>query len=252
MLIQKAPMIIAVFNLKGGTAKSTTTLNIGDQLASRVTQVTLVDMDGQRSLSHALGMDGKSPTVVDWVSNNDGAQELLPFDSQIQHLSLIPGDISIYTITANKDIFGPALKSLAVKTGIVLVDCPPALSIPSCQAIAAADHVLIPTLCEPASFKGLADAITLIRNTDGDKPIQVIRTRHKPRLVMTREADDMLVDASIEMGFQLMHTAIPENVAVSESFDAQKPISQYSKRSKAALAYKRLAKELRQVWGSKR
>jgi chromosome partitioning protein len=66
--------------------------------------------------------------------------------------------------------------------------------VASVQAILSSDRVLVPTLCEPAALKGLAEAVELIRDEDSQKPIEVLRTRYRPRLVLTREADDMLVD----------------------------------------------------------
>lgn len=56
---------VAVFNLKGGTGKSTTALNLGAAMASPKRRVLLIDVDGQRTLSFGLGMDGQTPTALD-------------------------------------------------------------------------------------------------------------------------------------------------------------------------------------------
>jgi chromosome partitioning protein len=54
---------VAIFNFKGGTGKSTTTLNLGASLATSKRRVLLIDLDGQRTLSFALSMDGQQPTA---------------------------------------------------------------------------------------------------------------------------------------------------------------------------------------------
>jgi chromosome partitioning protein len=56
---------IAVFNFKGGTGKSTTALSLGAALAASKLKVLLIDLDGQRTLSFGLGMDGKQPTTLE-------------------------------------------------------------------------------------------------------------------------------------------------------------------------------------------
>lgn len=61
---------VAVFNLKGGTGKSTTALNLGAAIASPKRRVLLIDLDGQRTLSFALGMDGQTPTALDWLTSS--------------------------------------------------------------------------------------------------------------------------------------------------------------------------------------
>ena len=61
----------------------------------------------------------------------------------------------------------------------------------------------------------------------------------------------MLIEASEDMGFRLLHTAIPENVALAESIAQQQPISQYSPKAVGAVAYRSLAKEVSKIWGLK-
>ncbi len=48
---------IAFFNQKGGTAKTTSTLNVAAALVERGKRVLVIDMDPQASLSMAVGVD---------------------------------------------------------------------------------------------------------------------------------------------------------------------------------------------------
>jgi chromosome partitioning protein len=238
---------ISVFNFKGGTGKSTTALNLGAALASPKRRVLLIDLDGQRTLSFGLGMDGQEPTALDWLNSKEAIAPLL---SQVKHLSLIPGDVQMFRLSADADIFTPALSRL---TGfdIALMDCPPSLGVVSVQAILASDRVLIPTLCEPAALKGLSEAVELIRGERAEIPIEVLRTRYRPRLVLTKEADDLLIEAAVELGYRLLHTVIPENIAVAECIAQQQPILEYAPKSSGTRAYQSLAKECIKYWGTK-
>jgi chromosome partitioning protein len=235
---------VAVFNMKGGSVKTTSTLSLGAVLA-RSHSVGLIDLDGQRTLSFGIGMDGAEPTALDWLT--EGAKGL-PLETQVKGLYLVPGDIGMFRLSADKDLMEPALKGLKV-LDLYLMDCPPSLSVASVQAIMAADRVLVPTLCEPAALKGLAEAIELIKGETPDKPIDVLRGQYDSRLVLTREADEMLIDASEDMGFRLLHTTIPKNIALAECIGHQQPISVYAPKSTGALAYKSLAKEISKIWG---
>src|SRR3712207_4318891 len=49
--------IIGFFNQKGGTAKTTSTLNVAAALAERDQRVLVVDLDPQASLTMATGID---------------------------------------------------------------------------------------------------------------------------------------------------------------------------------------------------
>jgi chromosome partitioning protein len=241
---------VAVFNFKGGTGKSTTALNLGAMLAELGLKTLLIDLDGQRTLSFGLGLDGQVPTALKWLKSKT---DVAPIATQMKNLSLIPGDIGMFRLTTNSDLFAPALdKLIPLDYKAILMDCPPGLGIAAVQALLSSDRVLVPTLCEPAALKGLSEAVDLIRGEDQQKPIEVLRTRYKPRLVLTKEADDLLIESAEDLGYRLLHTTIPENVQVAESIAQQKPVSEYVRSSSGAKAYKSLAKECVKLWGLKR
>jgi chromosome partitioning protein len=235
---------VAVFNFKGGTGKSTTALNLSAALALARQQVLVVDLDGQRTLSFGLGLDGQTPTALDWLTSS---QNFVPLATSTKNLSLIPGDIGMFRLTADTDLFTPALNQL-INFDVMLMDCPPSLGVASVQAILASDRVLVPTLCEPAALKGLSEAVELVRGENADIPIEVLRTRYKPRLVLTREADDLLIASAEDLNYRLLHTVIPENIQVAESIAQQQPILEYAPKSVGATAYKSLAKEVAKLW----
>jgi chromosome partitioning protein len=240
---------VAVFNFKGGTGKSTTALNLGAALAKSKYKVAVIDLDGQRTLSFGLGMDGNQPTALDWLTSQEA---IAPLPTAVKNLSLIPGDIGLFRLVAEQDLFTPSLNHLIpLGFNVTLMDCPPSLSVASVQAILSSDRVLVPTLCEPAALKGLSEAVELIRGENTSIPIEVVRTRYKNRLVLTREADDLLIESAEDLNYRLLHTTIPESVQVAESIAQQQPILDYASGSAGAVAYRSLAKECIKLWGLK-
>ncbi|MFP4410000.1 ParA family protein [Coleofasciculus sp.] len=233
---------VAIFNFKGGTGKSTTALNLGASLATSKRKVLLIDLDGQRTLSFGLGMDGKQPTALTWLG--EGAAS--PLETGIKNLWLIPGDLGMFQLEANSDLFTPALSKLN-GFDTCLMDCSPGLGAASVQAILASDRILVPVICEPAVLKGLSEAVQLIREERPDVPIDVLRVRYRPRLVITKEADELLTEAASELGYQLLKTIVPDNIAVAEAIAHASPVTTYSSRSSGAKAYKTLAKECLEI-----
>lgn len=234
---------VAVFNFKGGTAKSTTTINLGACLATSKRKVLLIDLDGQRTTSFGLGLDGDLPTALNWLNND----EVQPHLTNTKNLWLIPGDLGMFQLETEDDLFTPALTKL---TGfdMCLMDCSPGLGVASVQAILTSDRVLMPVICEPAVLKGLSEAVELIREERPDVPIDVVRVRYRPQLVITREADNLLSEAAEELNYRLLKTTVPENIAVAEAIAHQQPVTAYSSRSSGAKAYKALATECLGVW----
>lgn len=234
---------VAIFNFKGGTAKSTTVLNLGACLATSKRKVLLIDLDGQRTLSFGLGLDGDIPTALNWLSGG----EIQPVETKTKNLWLIPGDLEMFQLEADADVFTPALAKLN-GFEICLMDCSPGLGVSSVQAILSSDRILIPVICEPAVLKGLSEAVQLIREERPDVPIDIVRVRYRPRLVITKEAEDLLTEAAPELNYRLLKTTVPENIAVAIAIAHAVPVTAYASSSTGAKAYKSLAKECLEVW----
>ena len=234
---------VAVFNFKGGTAKSTTALNLGACLATAKRRVILLDLDGQRTASFGLGLDGSEPTVLDLLVND----KINPIITSVKNLWLVPGDLDLFNLKAEEDLFTPALSRLK-DFDLCLMDCSPGLGVASVQAMLSCDRLLVPVIGEPAVLKGLSEAVQLIREERPDVPIDVLRCRYKQRLVVTKEADDLLLEAAPELGYRLLKTTVPENIAVAEAIAHQQPVSVYASKSSGAKAYRALARECWESW----
>jgi chromosome partitioning protein len=234
---------VAIFNFKGGTAKSTTTLNLGANLATSKRQVLLIDLDGQRTLSFGFGLDGDLPTALNWLIEG----KVQPVPTKTKALWLIPGDLGMFQLEADTDLFTPALAKLS-GFDVCLMDCSPGLGVASVQAILSSDRILIPVIGEPAVLKGLSEAVQLIREERPDVPIDVLRCRYKSRLLVTKEADELLAEAAPELRYRLLRTVVPENVAVAEAIAHSLPVTDYAPNSTGALAYRALAKECWEGW----
>jgi chromosome partitioning protein len=242
-LLQAATMLkVAIWNLKGGTGKSSTAQNLGAELAAAQFKTVLIDLDGQRTLSESFGMDRATPNVLDWLEGK--GQPLL---TEVEKLYLVPGDIGTFQLSSEDDQLRQALNRLK-GFSVCLMDCPPSLGAPTVQAIWNADRLLLPTLAEPASLKGLKEAVELIREERPSLPIEVLRTRYKPRLVISRDSVEQLMKGEQQDYYEVLKTPIPENVAIAEAFSHQMPVREHAHSSVGAEAYKLLAQELIQGW----
>ena len=72
--------IIAVHNQKGGVGKTTTTTNVGFELARKGYKVLLADLDPQATLTSALGVTDPEETVFSALQGAvDGKETRLPW-----------------------------------------------------------------------------------------------------------------------------------------------------------------------------
>jgi chromosome partitioning protein len=247
---------ITVFTFKGGTGKSTSALNIADCLARKGNRVLLADLDSQRTLSAFVGKDSlPEGHALDWLSGK-AIEPICLDDAKPQRLWIIPGCFHVNQVDLSaRNVVAAGLKSLTTSHAFdyVILDCATGLTPLNVQAVLAADRILIPTLSEMASLKGLAETAMLIRGDaeNADKPIDVIRTRHRAQLKLTKKSDSLLIEGATEIGFNLISVVIPENIQVAEAGDSGLPVSRFAKRSRGALAYEAMTTEMRKLWGKK-
>lgn len=178
--------IVSVINYKGGVGKTTVTANIGSELASRGKKVLLIDLDPQTNLTFSfLKVDDwrkkyeKDSTIKYWFDSIiDGSQPAPTFKDLIvdyngigiicSHLGLIDVDIELAaglsagTERQHKNNFIKTysyikneLINLNSNYDVVLIDCPPNLSIVTKNALLASDFYMVPAKMDYLSTLGI-------------------------------------------------------------------------------------------------
>lgn len=174
---------VAVMNTKGGVGKSTLVLAIAETLSVKHKKnVLVIDSDAQASVSsmlmtiaHLHGLQQNGKTVVDFLVNQvlqnkstpwsefvvrnisdvDEADTvyLLPSDMQ---LTLLEREVSKESLHARlRAVIAELLSAVRDVFDVVLVDCPPGLSILTESWLREADFYLSPTKADYVSVCGL-------------------------------------------------------------------------------------------------
>jgi chromosome partitioning protein len=241
--------IIAFFNQKGGTAKTTSTLNVAAALAERGRSVLAIDLDPQASLTMATGIDVAAlpASVYDLL-----LEENLPL-AEIVQPTTVPG---VSLVPSHPDLAAAELELLNVLErerqldyrlsqadlsayDYVLIDSPPALNVISINILVASDELVIPIEPHPLSLmvlRRLFETIAKIRRLNPDlKVLGFLPTKvhHSSRL-----ASDMLVTLEEEFPNLPLLPSIPLSVKSAESAAEKTSVLQYMPRSTVAAAYR--------------
>jgi chromosome partitioning protein len=128
----------------------------------------------------------------------------------------------------------------------VVIDCPPSLNMLTINAMVAADGVVIPMQCEYYALEGLSalmDTINAIRDSlNPELKIEgIVRTMYDPRNKLTTEVNGQLLSY---FGDTVYRTVVPRNVRLAEAPSYGKPVLNYDKQSRGAIAYLALAGEV--------
>ncbi|MCF8170082.1 MAG: ParA family protein [Methylotenera sp.] len=255
--------IFCIANQKGGVGKTTTTINLAAALAAIGQRVLMIDLDPQGNATMGSGVDkrklqhsiydvllGESSLAQSRVTSVWGEAAAMP-DMATYHVlganrDLAGAEVELVNLEHREKRLKNAIAEVVSDYDIVLIDCPPSLSLLTLNGLCAAHGVIVPMQCEYFALEGLTDLVNTIKQVHANlnkdlKIIGLLRVMFDPRITLQQQVSDQL---KAHFGDKVFNTLIPRNVRLAEAPSYGLPGVVFDPAAKGSQAFIDFAKEL--------
>jgi chromosome partitioning protein len=255
--------IFCIANQKGGVGKTTTTINLAAALAAIGQRVLMIDLDPQGNATMGSGVDKRQlqHSIYD-VLLGEASLSQARVQSVWGDAAAKPGMATYHVLGANRDLAGAevelvnlanrekrlknAIAEVVNDYDIVLIDCPPSLSLLTLNGLCAAHGVIVPMQCEYFALEGLTDLVNTIKQVHANlnkdlKIIGLLRVMFDPRITLQQQVSDQL---KAHFADKVFNTLIPRNVRLAEAPSYGLPGVVFDPAAKGSQAFIDFAKEL--------
>lgn len=254
--------VIALVNAKGGTGKTTCSVNLAAALGEAGERVLLLDLDPQGSASDALGVPHDPEPggdLRDVLAGDAPARRLLELAvaTSAMNVSLVPASPRMETLSVDNTLsparsrrphLRDAIDALPQGRGgwtVVLIDTPPTIGALSLAALASATEAMIPVMPSPAALPGLRTArgaVQRVRETvNSDLRFLGVVACRMPETVLGGE---VLAQLRKSLKRRMFSTVIRESVRVEEAHGWGLPVLVHDPQGDAACDFRALAAEV--------
>ena len=246
--------IFCIANQKGGVGKTTTTVNLAAGLAKVGQRVLMIDLDPQGNATMGSGIDKRQleTTVYDVLLESSSVaearvtSEACGYDVLGANRELAGAEVELVDVDRRNERLRGALKTVQDDYQVVLVDCPPSLSLLTLNGLCSAHGVIVPMQCEYFALEGLTDLVNTIRQVHANlnrdlKLIGLLRVMFDPRITLQQQVSEQLKS---HFGDKVFDAVIPRNVRLAEAPSYGQPGVVFDPAAKGAQAYLDFAREM--------
>ena len=246
--------IFCVANQKGGVGKTTTTVNLAAGLVRIGQRVLMIDLDPQGNATMGSGIDKRQLPL--------SVYDVLLESASIEEAAVLSEPCGYWVLGANRELAGAEVELVALERrelrlrqalaqaggrfDMVLIDCPPSLSLLTLNGLCSAHGVVVPMQCEYFALEGLTDLVNTIKHVHANlNPdltlIGLLRVMFDPRITLQQQVSEQL---KAHFADKVFDTVIPRNVRLAEAPSYGLPGVVFDPQAKGSQAFVEFAREM--------
>src|SRR5213080_360301 len=236
--------VVSFSIFKGGTGKTTTSVNTAASLVKKGKRVLVVDLDQQASATRYLDLDPEhSPNLYEVFTGTKPAQLAIRktrFNIDVLASHVLLAAIEEALEPGDELKLSEYLTPLKPSYDFILIDTPPGKAMLAFNGLAAADLIVIPASAERMAVDGVADLINHVQRIMWTKyalshqELRILFTMYRST---TTHSPAIVANARKIWRENILNVKIPHSTLFSRSYDEKTPISLLEPKHQGAIAY---------------
>lgn len=239
---------------KGGTGKTTSSVNTAAALAQAGKKVLLVDLDQQASATRYLGINPDEQQYSLYHVFYQNVPARLVMQSTEFNIDVLPSSSLMAAIEASLEpgdelMLRERLAPLRDEYDFIIIDTPPGKAALAFNGIVAADILLVPASAERMSIDGVSDLVNHVqeifwhkfRDELKNQEIRVLFTMYK---ATTKHSPGVVQSARRIYRDNILDIYVPETIEFPRSFDKRQPLTHLAPTHPGSEAYRKVAQWL--------
>jgi chromosome partitioning protein len=242
-------MKVITFSIfKGGTGKTTSTVNVAGALAKKGKKVLLVDLDQQASATRYLDLDPEaSPNLYEVFMGTKPASLAIRktrFGVDVLASHMLLAAIEEALEPGDELKLAAFISPLRPLYDFILIDTPPGKAMLAFNGLAAGDLIIIPASAERMAVDGVADLINHVQRIMWNKfalthqELRILFTMYRST---TSHSPAIVENARKIWRENILNVKIPHATIFARSYDQKTPMSWLDPKHPGSIAYDVLA-----------
>lgn len=244
------PLILAISNRKGGTGKTTVSVNLAAEFAALGRRVLLIDLDSQGHCAVGCGIKPRADEASVHRLFIDPAATLSEAirPTAMENLWIAPADpLFDHGRGARDDLrLRRAISDerLAERFDLIIIDTPPSLDALLINGLIAATRVLVPYVPHFLSYEGVRQLVRVLFKimTRDNRELKILGFLPTMAAEHIRQHRAVTSEMSLQFGAHRVLPSIRNDIRLAEAFSTGQPIRLYAPKSRGAADFEQLAK----------
>ena len=239
--------MLGCYALKGGVGKTSAAVNLAWLSAQAGRRTLLWDLDPQAAATFLLRAKAKVKGGTGKLLKGETDPTTVVRSTPLDGLDVLPAEVLYDSADVDLDEAKKStrrvervIRAVGDDYDVIVLDCPPGLSLLSGNIVRAADVLLVPIVPSPLSLRTLDQVVDFAGSSGAHPQIIAFLSMVDSRRALHRDVVELVADRYVDVA----RAVVPASAVIERMGQRRAPVVEWASTTNAAAAYRSLWDEV--------